>query len=366
MRFTPFKPKTWLNRVGKLLMAIALLAMTLPSVAAMRLASFNVEHLGWNNDKDISAVARIIGQFDLVAIQEVMKSGAVDALERELEGQTGEGWSSMVSDAVGRSSYQEHYAFVWRDSGVSYEGGAASYLDPGDVFAREPLSAVFMDRETRQAFALGTVHIIYGDDRSDRRPEVRALDDYVEWLRDSQGVPTIVVGDFNMPPGDPSWREMKTVLQPMITQGATTLSPVDGRFASLYDNIWLDPREIDVTSKGVFDFPSWLGITHQTARDHISDHAPVYITIGGARVSSGPVAGRTANDREPSHEPAGGSCVDLNKGSLEQLDTLPQVGPSRAAAIIAQRPWAKAGDLVRINGLSAGRVRVISQAICPL
>ena len=46
------------------------------------------------------------------------------------------------------------------------------YLDPGDKFAREPFLAEFRDIEDGQKVAMVTVHILYGDSRSDRIPEI--------------------------------------------------------------------------------------------------------------------------------------------------------------------------------------------------
>lgn len=44
--------------------------------------------------------------------------------------------------------------------------------------------------------------------------------------------------------------------------------------------------------------------------------------------------------------PAAAKRVDINSATEKQLDTLPGVGPVRAKAIVAGRPYAEASDLV--------------------
>ncbi|WP_253742774.1 hypothetical protein [Halomonas sp. THAF12] len=94
---------------------IALALAGFPGLAgAAVIGSWNLEHLGWNNDKRLDRVVRVAGRFDLLAVQELMDDEALTRLERELEAVSGEDWSSMASHAVGRGRYREHYGFLWR------------------------------------------------------------------------------------------------------------------------------------------------------------------------------------------------------------------------------------------------------------
>lgn len=95
----------------------------------------------------------------------------------------------MASDDLGRSSHREHYGFLWREREVEYVGGAAVFLDHRDVFAREPYSARFLDRDAGTEFAAATVHVFYGDSVGDRLPEIEALADYWQWLEEAYPAP---------------------------------------------------------------------------------------------------------------------------------------------------------------------------------
>ena len=51
------------------------------------------------------------------------------------------------------------------------------------------------------------------------------------------------------------------------------------------------------------------------------------------------------------HLTKGSLIVNINTGTEEELETVPEVGPARAAQIIANRPFASVDDLLRVNGL---------------
>ncbi len=48
---------------------------------------------------------------------------------------------------------------------------------------------------------------------------------------------------------------------------------------------------------------------------------------------------------------SGGGLINVNTASLELLETLPGIGPSKAAAIIAERPFNTVEDLERVPGI---------------
>lgn len=102
---------------------LAAIALCVPSLAQadIIIGSWNIQNLGWDNDKRFDKVAHVANHFDIVAIQELMNEAALAQLEAEVEAISGEEWSSMASHALGRSTYREHYGFLWRDTAVSYD-----------------------------------------------------------------------------------------------------------------------------------------------------------------------------------------------------------------------------------------------------
>ncbi|MDN3525622.1 helix-hairpin-helix domain-containing protein [Halomonas sabkhae] len=338
-------------------------ALGLPTTAAanMTIGTWNLEHLGWDNGKRLDDVAHIAKGGDLWALTEVMDEAAVSQLESELEAQTGESWSSMTSHEVGRSSYQESYAYLWRDSQVEYTQGAVVYMDPGDEFAREPYLAEFRDVETGDKVAMAAVHIVYGDSRADRTPEIKQLAEIWDWMREVYpDSARIIAGDFNLEPDHEAWQLLRDQsASPAITSGATTLGTTDGDYANLYDNLWFDQDALDFTGSGIVRFPELLNLTHEQARDVVSDHAPVYIGVGDVGIVD--LDETTSTDSGP-------RCIDINEATVSRLDELPQVGPARADDIIDARPFESIDGLTRVDGLGPARVEDIeaSDMVCSL
>jgi len=95
------------------------------------------------------------------------------------------------------------------------------------------------------------------------------------------------------------------------------------------------------------------------------------VTIGVAPVGTVPVvtaapttSASPTTTQPPSVAPEDGSvddgsvgdCVDINTASAEALDVIVHIGPSRAADIIALRPFSSVEDLTRVSGIGASRL----------
>lgn len=344
----------------RFLFCVLTVAMLLPSAAFadIIIGSWNIQNLGWDNNKRYDKVAHITNHFDILAIQELMNETALVQLKAEVEAVSGESWSSMASHALGRNAYKEHYGFLWRDSAVSYDSSAVVYIDDRDVFAREPFSAQFRSDCSDQAFALANVHITYGSSIGDRLPEIQALASYWQWLEEVYpDTPRLLAGDFNLRPSHDGWSQLRELgAAPAITEGATTLGTTNGVWANLYDNIW-HSDQAPITASGILQFPDLLPSDHVTVRSSVSDHAPVWAALGDAELELKAFDGSTyeaANDAV--------YCIDLNEATAEQLAELPNVGPARADQIIDMRPWGNVEALTRVSGLGTASVQDIEES----
>lgn len=274
--------------IGALVLLVA--GALLGEAHAARLCSWNIQNLGWGEQKAYAAVAHVADHCDFVAVQEAMNDEGLERLQSQLE-RRDESWAYIASDAIGRGGYREMYAFFHRTGTVDYVDGAVVFLDRDDRFAREPFSARFRT-DAGTEFAAGTVHVLYGDGVADRLPEIRTLASYWDWLaKVYPEAERILLGDFNLSPGHRGFAALRRQARALVTEGATTLSSIDGRYANLYDNIWISKdSELDVEQAGILQFPQLLRtragkpVTHKWARRHVSDHAPVYLVIDGAVV----------------------------------------------------------------------------------
>ncbi len=249
-------------------------------------ASWNIQHLGHGDHKKYTGLAAIASKVDLIAIQEVMTKEGLLRLKQAVERHTEEDWSYLISQPVGSKNYKEMYAFLWRDAAVEVVYSPKFYPDRGNKFIREPFSAKFRSKHDNSELAVGTVHILYGQSVQDRTPEIQALADYWRWMQATYpNTPLVLAGDFNMPPTHESWSTLKRYAKPLITEGASTLSEKNGQYANLYDNIWVELNtNLTIGQAGIISFPKMLKLNHKDSRKHMSDHAPVYMTLGAAKL----------------------------------------------------------------------------------
>ena len=98
-------------------------------------------------------------------------------------------------------------------------------------------------------------------------------------------------------------------------------------------------------------------------------HVPLPQSPGaeGASTTGAPSAGLSGQSSPAaagvsSNAPSGG-LVNVNTASLEVLTTLPGIGPSKAAAIIAERPFDSVEELERVPGIGPKTVATLAPLV---
>lgn len=262
----------------------------------IRIASFNLQAFGetkLGKPHVIDVIARIIRQYDIVAIQEV-RSRSQDALPRLVDAVNASGaqYDFVIGPRLGRTSSKEQYAFVFDRATVEVDRNQTYTVeDPDDVLHREPLVAWFRVRgpPTSEAFTFSLVNIHVDPD--DVRREVNVLDDIFRAVRNDgrEEDDVILVGDLNTDD-----RHLGQLGQSAAIVAAISGVPTTVRGSSQLDNILFDgPSTKEFTGRaGVFDFLREYNFTLEQALE-ISDHLPVWAEFSAFEGGlPGQVAGR--------------------------------------------------------------------------
>jgi len=255
-----------------------------------RVAAFNVRRFGPTKMKDVAVVdvlVRIIRQFEIILIQEVVDSGG-RAVEELLEkvNQAGEEegeYQVIISGRLGRGKQKEQYAFFYK-AGRAEVVSEETYPDPGDVYMREPFVVHFKVRGVSDLEKL--VLLGLHTQPTSAVVEIDALVDVVAWAQEVGHPEVLILGDLNA--------------------GGTYFSGKEAtscRARSHPDFHWLIPDHIDTTatstlaaydriivvgeqlrssvipgSAGVLRFDEQMGLGEEDLLK-VSDHFPVCLDL---------------------------------------------------------------------------------------
>jgi endonuclease/exonuclease/phosphatase family metal-dependent hydrolase len=213
--------------------------------------------------------------YDLIALQELRDEKVLRRIVDILK-DIGYSYHYEISPAVG-NKVKERYAFLYRPDKVSVKQKGQLYADPHNEFIREPFYASFQSNNFD--FTLITIHLLYGENEQQRRPELNHLAKVYDIIQQEnpKEQDIIVLGDFNFPPQDIGWEPMK--LKPAMTyliKPPVTTTITD---TSLYDNFWFQQNYVrEYTGKsGVIKFDeNMFHNDDRLASRTVSDHRPIW------------------------------------------------------------------------------------------
>lgn len=270
--------------MNKLSTFIGLLLFVILPVSAqdeISLASWNIRNISNNSrsDAELGIIALIIFRYDFIALQEVLDPDVIARIEDILEDDFQAEYDIEVSGEVGTNK-KERYAFMWRTDKVSKLSDGAFWEDTNDKFEREPFCGHF--QADNFDFKPCTIHLLFGENQADRRPELLLLDDvYRDTKAQDSEDDILIMGDFNFDPDDIGWAELKAednMLHAINPPEKTTIADV-----SLYDNIWWpdNSAEVIVDSGEVFEWDELMypAGSRREANRLTSDHRPVSIKV---------------------------------------------------------------------------------------
>jgi len=256
----------------------------------------------------VALIAAVIGQFDVVAVQEVRRDTTALAF---LLDQLGPDWRVITSDVTeGDAGNEERLTFLYDTRRVQPSGLVGEIVlplavgDPAQQFARTPYAAGFVRGGV--GFILTTVHITWGDKSPDRLPELTA---FAQWMRawaERKGdwnQNLFVLGDFNIDRlGDPLYNAfVSTGLWPPTVLNDVPRTVFDDDLdRHSYDQIaWFDKitrTGRNVTTTSLLDGLSFTGqggnvdflphvfpeLTTTQVSWRVSDHYPLWLefTLG--------------------------------------------------------------------------------------
>ena len=142
-----------------------------------------------------SAIANIIKQFDVVAVQEIRdKEGlAIIKLLGEVNS-TNDDYSIIVSPRVGRTSSKEQYAIFYRKSNLQIEKDGTLWPDTQDLFEREPYMVMLKAINGTFDFVLVDIHT----KPDDSAKEIAFLPEVIRFAAEYYEEPDVLcIGDLN-------------------------------------------------------------------------------------------------------------------------------------------------------------------------
>ncbi|CAH1271234.1 DNASE1 [Branchiostoma lanceolatum] len=254
----------------------------------------------------VNILLQTVEWYDLFLVMEIRdasQTAMYDFLD-QLNNRTGNPYSLILSDRLGRTSYKEQYAFFYKESSGLSVSDAYLYDDGdessgNDTFAREPYVIRFNSSQTViQDFVLIPCHTA----PDDAVLETDLLFDVYQDAVARWGIDDVMVlGDLNTDcryVTSDEWDQIRLWTDPRFTwligsDADTTVSSTDcayDRFVVAGDDF---VNGIKASSVSVFNYKDAFNITQDLAYD-VSDHWPIELDLYEIGVPLPTAAGTTS------------------------------------------------------------------------
>ncbi len=253
-------------------------ATTAEPPAQISIASFNIRIFSnkSRSEQELSLIAKLLRKYDVIAIQELRDEKVLKRTITILKN-LGYSYQYDLSDPVGTKTAHELYAFLYRSDKVQLIQKGLIYKNAPEKFIRPPFYANF--KAGNFDFTLMTIHILFGKNKSLRRPEILALANAYQTIQQKDGKENdlILLGDFNMSPDDAGFQQLKSI----PTMHCLILPPEKTTITdtSLYDNFWFQRQYVKEYTglSGINRFDETMfGNDDEKAKLAISDHRLVW------------------------------------------------------------------------------------------
>ncbi|XP_062842186.1 deoxyribonuclease gamma-like isoform X1 [Trichomycterus rosablanca] len=276
------------------------LLLSLGGALSLKICSFNVQSFGESKiskPQVMNVILASISRCDLMLIMEIKDAKGkafpqlMTRLNRRFTERSPE-YGYIISKRLGRKSYKEQYAFIYRKKLVSVKS-VYQYPDVQtedlDAFAREPFVVWFSSTNTEiKDFVIIPIHTT---------PEaaVKEIDElydvYQNVSKHLQSQNYIIMGDFNAACGyvpKKEWRNIRLHSDQSFLwlTGDKLDTSVKTSTKCAYDRVVLHGetmiKAVRSDSVEVYDFKQVFGLTEPEALA-VSDHFPLCFTVNAAR-----------------------------------------------------------------------------------
>lgn len=278
------------RRLSLFLLLFALLLPTAGfSAAYLRVVSWNGRHMGYSGETNWTGHANQIWKVygtsstspngcDLVFLQEVMYSSSAASMASAMSSVSGYTWRYSCTAAIGRTSYKECYAVLYRTDRVTLLSSTV-YSDTGDKFEREPQIVKVRDKSTNADFTFINWHTIWGT-TTQRQQEIKDIVTVFNSVQNGSSTDqdVILLGDHNADATSSYWANLKSTsyVSPAVTYKVNDQTTLNSSCAwtSRYDHFWFQTSYVTEYSSSGRDY-----VANNCTLYGISDHAPVFLKL---------------------------------------------------------------------------------------